>query len=123
MPLIDVSDILTDPDFATTFDVIRSVSTTAITGLASVAQTTYSAVIGVVTSNEGDLLLRQAEGSMIKGSITIHTQFRLTDGQGSNDADEITWNGARYVVSNVNDYSQYGAGFICANADLKPVNP
>lgn len=119
MPFLDVSDILLDPDFADTVTLTRT-TTTVVNGRAvrSGADTTISAV---VTSGSGDTLDRLAEGRMRHGSITIHTQTRLYAGQGNIDADEITYRGQRYTVTSVNDYSAYGAGFVAAEAELKPL--
>nr|WP_254209785.1 hypothetical protein [Burkholderia multivorans] len=87
----------------------------------SVASTPFSAV---VTSDKGDILHRNADGSRIIGSITLHTMFRLRDGgpDGRADADEVVWDGATYTVVNVNDYSHFGRGFVCATCDLKPLS-
>ncbi|MCY1545302.1 hypothetical protein D9M68_812380 [compost metagenome] len=76
----------------------------------------------VVTSDKGDILHRNADGSRIIGSITVHTPFRLSDGSAGQDADEIVWQGRTYTVVNVNDYSHFGRGFVCATCDLKPLS-
>ncbi|MFG1399836.1 hypothetical protein [Roseixanthobacter pseudopolyaromaticivorans] len=125
MPLLDVSDVLSDPMFAQDAGAIvlyRSTLTVGNDGRGT-RTTTSQAITGVVTSDTGDILDRIAEGQRIKGSITVHTTFRLTDGDGSTDADEIQWNGRRYIVSAVNDYTTYGAGYVCATCDLKQVSP
>ena len=72
-----------------------------------------------MTSDKGDVLHRNADGSRIVGSITIHTIFRLSDGSAGQDADEVVWQGRTYTVVNVNDYSHFGRGFVCATCDLK----
>lgn len=121
-PLLDVSDVLLDPEF---FDFClvcyRNVQTVATTGIASNA-VTVTRFGGVVTNNAGDLLMRLSEGARIKGSITVHTKFRLTAGADGVGADEITWQGDRYTVSSVGNWSTYGAGFMAVNADLIPLS-
>jgi len=74
---------------------------------------------GVVTSLTGSLLQRAAEGSMITNTIAIHTPFRLIDGQAGYDADVVMWSGLQWTVTNVNDYSTYGRGFVSAICTLK----
>lgn len=120
MPLLDVSDVLSDPLFKTALTLIRA-TTTVVNGRTVRSETT-SAFSGVVTSSRGDILARLADGRMRQGSITIHTQTRLVAGQGSTDADEVIHRGQRYTVTNVNDYSDYGAGFIAAEAELKSLS-
>jgi len=112
MPLIDVSQLLHDPDFTTTFVVARGTQTVDSHGRASETRTT-STQTGVVYPASGNKLIRTPEGENIIGDITIVTQFQLTEGDGaSNQADLVTWNGRTYTVVNTNDYSQYGNGFI-----------
>ncbi|HGL5074092.1 TPA: hypothetical protein ACKFHZ_001938 [Burkholderia multivorans] len=122
MAFLDVSDVLPDPDFMDTGLLCnRMTQTVDDHGRAqnSVASTPFSAV---VTSDKGDILHRNADGSRIIGSITLHTMFRLLDGSVGQDADEVVWAGRTYTVVNVNDYSHFGRGFVCATCDLKPLS-
>ena len=123
MALLDVTDVLTDPDFMdTTLVCVRSTQSVGSNGL-SVNNTTSTPFSGVVTSNSGDILERIATGERVKGSITIHTKFLLTDGGGEEQAaDTVQWKGRDYTVSNVNDYAHFGQGFISAICDLKQIS-
>ncbi|WP_281659644.1 hypothetical protein [Microvirgula aerodenitrificans] len=118
MARLDVSDVLLDPDFMDR-DLIcqRSVQTVGDNGWAEVT-TTETTFAGVVTSDSGDILERIASGERIKGSITIHTRFGLSDGAAGTTADVVVWQGRKYTVSNVNDYRHFGRGFVCATCDL-----
>ena len=122
MPLLDVSDVLLDPDFSDTFTVYREAATVGADGRSVRTETTYSAV-GVVTPDMWSTLQRSPEGSNVSETITVITQFRLTSSVDGSDADEIVWNGKRYVVIAVGDCSRYGAGFIEASASLKGMSP
>lgn len=122
MAFLDVTDVLLDPDFMDTGLVCnRMTQTVDDYGRAqnTVAATPFAAV---VTSDKGDILHRNADGSRIIGSITLHTTFRLLDGSLGQDADEVVWAGRTYTVVNVNDYSHFGRGFVCATCDLKPLS-
>ena len=121
MALIDVTDVLLDPDFMSLGLICER--STQIVGDDGLAVNTIKKIrfAGVVTSNTGDILERLAEGQRIKGSITIHTKFQLTDGSLGNGTDVIQWRGSRYTVSNVNDYSHFGRGFVAANCDVIPL--
>jgi len=122
MPQLDVSDVLLDPDFIDTSLVcIRQAQTVGTDGIAVDTQTS-TPFSGVVTNDTGDILMREAQGEHITGSITIHTKFRLTDGSTSYSADQVTWLGATYTVSRVANWSTYGAGFIAATCDLMPLS-
>lgn len=118
MARLDVSDILTDPDFIDRGLICeRSKQTVGTDGIA-INATTKTKFIGVVTSDSGDVLERMPGVERIKGSITIHTRFALNDGAPGQTADVVQWRGRRYTVSNVNDYSHFGRGFIAATCDL-----
>lgn len=116
MPLLDVSAVLDNPMFQDQLSCTRNTQTVGPDGIA-VNTPTVTSFSGVVTSDTGDILQRMAEGSYIKGSITVHTRFALIDGTAGKDADVVTWNGRKYTVSSVNDYSHYGRGFVAANCE------
>lgn len=122
MAQLDVTEILLDPDFMDTGLVCkRSVQSIGDNGRATntVSSTPFA---GVVTSDKGDILERIAGGERKKGSITIHTMFRLAAGSGEEIiADVVTWQGRDYTVVNVNDYSHFGRGFVAASCDLLPL--
>ncbi|MWK54681.1 hypothetical protein GO594_01705 [Pseudomonas otitidis] len=122
MAQLDVTDILLDPDFMDTGLVCkRFTQDIGDNGRASntATSTTFA---GVVTSDKGDILERLAGGERKKGSITIHTLFRLQAGNGPDQiADVVTWQGKDYTVANVNDYSHFGRGFVAASCDLLPL--
>jgi hypothetical protein len=120
MPLLDVSDVLLDPDFFDTLVCTRNVQTVGDDGMAT-NTSTDTPFIGVVTSDSGDILTRMETGSRVKGSILVCTKFRLVESAPGIDADIVTWDGSRYTVTTVNNYSRYGAGFVEAYCDLIPV--
>lgn len=122
MALLDVTEVLLDPDFMDMGLVCkRSTQTVGDNGRATNAQSS-TPFAGVVTSDKGDILERIAGGERKKGSITIHTMFRLTAGDGEDIiADVVTWQGRDYTVAHVNDYSHFGSGFVAASCDLLPL--
>lgn len=122
MPSIDVSDVLTDLDFVDCFSVTRSTEN-LVNGINTPTQEVFSEVYGVVTPNDDLNLLRTPEGARLAGSITIHTQFQLSDGGADGDADIVTWNGRAYTVTSVGDWSRYGDGFVVAICAYNQVQP
>jgi hypothetical protein len=121
MPLLDVAEILLDPDFVDSLVCARMTQIVSDDGIATDVPTT-TPFWGVVTNNTGDLLMRMAEGSHVKGSITVHSQFNLIAGADGIDADIVTWNGRQYTVTNVGDWSRFGIGFTAANCELIPLS-
>ncbi len=122
MTLLDVSDVLADPLFASSLVVIRSVQSVGANGRATFAVREIP-ISGVVTAAQGGLLERMADAGRIRGSIMVHTTFRLFEASGSTDADVVRWQGRDYTVFSVADYSSYGAGFVAAECELKPLSP
>ena len=118
MPILDVSAVLLDPDFADTIKVYRQAVTTGEDGFGTRSETKFC-TSAVITPDRFATLQRQAEGSSVSETITVITKFRLISSMDGYDADEIVWNGKRYVVIAVGDCSRYGAGFIEASASLK----
>lgn len=116
MPLLDVAFLTSDPDFATTFDVIRATKTVGNDGRAKLVQETIEGVIGSVQPASGLDLQRLPEGSNLRGSVAVWTEYRLTDGDRSETlaADQVDWNGHLYTVMTVEDFSQFGSGHIKA---------
>lgn len=117
MPSLNVSRVLLSREFVDrTLVCIRNAQTVGNDGIA-VNTPTQTPFNGVVTSDRGDVLVRMAEGSKVTGTIYVHSQFPLSAGVAGQDADIVQWNGRKYTVTDVNNYSTYGAGFTCARCE------
>lgn len=118
MPFLDVSEVLTDPDFVdTTLICRRQVQTTDADNF-PVNTPQDIAFMGVVTVDRSLEAKRMAAGQNINGAILIVTQFRLTQGQPGFDADVVTYRGRKYRVTFVDPYTAYGGGFVQAHCEL-----
>lgn len=121
MPFLDVTDILFDPDFCeTNLYCVRTAVAVDSGGLGQPTQTT-TRFSGVVTSVGGQNLSRNDVGEHADGSILICTKFKLRVAGAGYTADQVTWNGAQYTVTKINDYSRYGRGVTEATCELKPL--
>ncbi|WP_158810463.1 hypothetical protein [Beijerinckia sp. L45] len=123
MPFLDVTDVLKDPDFATTFSVARSATTVGNDGETALTPSTFTGIVGVVTPANSNDLKRMAEVERLTGAIAIHTTFTLMAGGAQTDgttvtADVVTWNGRQYSIFAVDDWTQFGAGFVRATATM-----
>jgi len=118
MPLLDVTEVLFDPDFCDTSLVCkRSEQTTDSDGFTTNAEQLFP-FSGVVTVDRSLEARRMAAGQNIAGAIFIATTFRLTQGQPGLDADVVTYQGRDYRVTFADPYTAYGAGFIQAHCEL-----
>lgn len=126
MPLIDVTRVLSNPLFYTRFDVFRY-DQLLVDGVTQISNPrNYQGVTGVVTAVRGRELERFPEEERLAGAIQIYTKFRLTGGKGATSADEVEWptkSGVYYIVIQVDDWSEYGKGFVQAICVLGQINP
>jgi hypothetical protein len=120
MALIDVTDVLLDPDFIDSGLVCERLE--QIVGDNGIASNMPSEIefAGVVIRDTS--LERTPTGERIVGSIMIHTQFLLRDGEDGFTADVVQWKGRRYTVAEVGDRSNFGRGFCSAKCDLIPLS-
>ncbi|MEQ1964649.1 head-tail adaptor [Xenorhabdus khoisanae] len=120
MPLLDVSDILLDPDFVDTSLIChRNTQTTDDDGFTQNSPQDMP-FAGVVTVDRALEARRMEAGQTISGAILIVTQFRLTQGQPGLDADIVTYQGRQYRVTFVDPYTAYGMGFVQTHCELVP---
>lgn len=120
-PQLDVSDALLDPAFCdSTLQCLRRSEAVSAGGISQLSSETLG-FAGVVVSDRGDQLNRDAAAERLTGSISIITKFRLRQAGISVTPDLVSYNGRQYTVTNVNDYTSYGAGFIEAVCDLVPL--
>ncbi|CDG86389.1 hypothetical protein [Xenorhabdus bovienii] len=118
MPFLDVSEVLSDPDFCDTSLVCyRNVQTVDDDGYTTNTPQTKP-FSGVVTVDRSLEARRMEAGQTISGAILIVTPFRLTQGQPGLDADVVTYQGRKYRVTFVDPYTAYGAGFVQAHCEL-----
>ncbi len=121
MPFLDVAEILLDPDFwESNLFCLRTSQTVGANGLA--INTPVSIPFGgVVTEVSGADMVRNAVGELITGSILICTRFPLIDGKNGLTADIVQRQTRSYTVTNVQDYTRYGRGFVEATCELLPL--
>lgn len=111
MALLDVTQILTDPDLVDIFDVIRRQETVDNTGTSVVTPTTFSRVIGVVTSIGPSSLDRSENYQTFTRSISVVTKFPLRGETTGYQPDIVYWRGDSFVVKAIDPYPQFGPGF------------
>jgi hypothetical protein len=124
MPLLDVSEVLLDPDFVDMSLVCHRQVQTVDEDNFPTNTSQDIPFAGVVTIDRSLEAKRMAAGQNINGAILIVTQFRLTQGQAPDadstrlDADIVTYNGRDYRVTFVDPYTSYGAGLVQAHCEL-----
>ena len=119
MPEIDVNDIVSDPFIAGEgFWVYRRLETVSSHGRVELRGSWLPAE-GSITPTGDNSLVRQEAFQTQANTIQVVTNFRLrgpsrTSKGKSYQPDLVYWESDFYVVSNLEDYSKYGAGIMVA---------
>lgn len=121
MALIDISELLSDPDFADDFTVIRSTRQVGDDGRTTDSPTYYY-TYGVVQPGErlrdGSGLSQMTDLERAGRDIHIVTPFRLLPLTHTTAPDQVVWNGQNYRVLHTADWTNYGQGFVTAKCEL-----
>lgn len=121
MALLNVSDVLDDPDFKSTGVLIRSVVDVSAYGLAQVTSqgTQFE---GVFWQGNGTGLVQNGEGDWIEGDLVVVTRFPIDTGRREVASDGIVFAGLPYTITNAQLWA-YGDGFTQATGKLATINP
>ncbi|CDG20688.1 conserved protein of unknown function [Xenorhabdus poinarii G6] len=120
MDLLDVTDILSDPDFCdTSLTVKRRAIRVDDDGFATTVDTVtpFSGVVTVDRSVEAQLRM---SGQTVTGTILVITTERLIAGETGRAGDIVAYQNREYLVKSVDPYTAYGAGFVQAHCELRP---
>lgn len=108
--MLNVSEILSDPDFIQPLSVTRSTGAFVAGGYQSTPTTlTLGAVVTVAKERD---LAQVAEGDRVTGAILLYSSSEVfltragTAGDGPSDV--ITWRGDQYRLAKVWPYGDYG---------------
>ena len=110
MALVDVSVVLADPEFTDPITITRVTQTVNSAGLVQSTSATFSAV-AVVYPAEGRILDLLSDAERGLNSLVVVTTFGLIE-RSATQTDEITWAGKQWRVSKLNDWRNFGAGFV-----------
>jgi galactose-6-phosphate isomerase len=113
MATLDVSWVPLEAEFADRFDVVRRPETISESGRSSTTQVTATA-FGTVYPTGDNSLVRQADYELGRKTLTVVTPYRLQQAAPGYQPDVVLYRGNQYVVSALEDFSQYGAGFVVA---------
>lgn len=109
--MIDVSELMTDPDFVQPVTIMRRTDTVGTDGLTIVLETAFPGVLASVQPAGGDTLALLPEALRVGGVLSIWTAFSLRQASGTALSDEVIWRGARYVVMTLTDWGLPQNGF------------
>jgi hypothetical protein len=124
MAEIDVSDVVTDPDFQDTFTLIRSVETVDQHGRGSLAATTMT-LSGVVQAASGRTMELTPDAVRTSEMLEIWTTFGIQEATQTTQADQVVWKGTTFIVTHVDVWDNWGQGYrhaVLTRKDMLPVS-
>jgi hypothetical protein len=124
MANIDVSEVLQDVNFQDSFSVLRSVETVDAHGRGGVTQSTSTA-IGVVQPASGRAMELTPDATRTSEMLEIWTQYGLQEATDATQADIVVWRSKQYVVVRVDDWDNWGQGYVhvvLSRKDLLPAS-
>lgn len=123
MARIDVSELMVDPDFISSFSVARRSSTVNQYGENELTETIINNVSGSVQSAGKETIRRLPEGVKISNVKTIYTKTLLiADANGTGYADQIIFDGLRFNVISCLPWSNFGAGWYEVDVEMQRNN-
>lgn len=121
MALIDVSDLLRDPDFTNVVTLIRRGSSVNEHGENVLTETSCNIVASIQGVNAEDLT-KLPEGARLSDVITVYFRGELQPEAPNGYSDIIVWHGHRYQVKTVDEnFMNFGAGFTRALCVMEEV--
>lgn len=112
MPTLDVSDVPICAEFGDTFQVQRRPETVNQFGRSTVTNPQALTQVGTIYPTGDNDLVRQEDQQHGRKTLTIVTPYRLRTASPGAQPDFVYYRGNIFVVSQVRDYTQYGAGFV-----------
>lgn len=124
MALLDVGDVIDDPDFTTLFDVVRQAATVDAHGRAQVASTTFPNVSGFLLVVPPNDVSREDDAQRTPRNIDVVSRFRFRASGVGILPDRIIWQGTTFEVKDVTPHVNWGTGFVKVHAEsIANANP
>lgn len=120
MPSTGVIMVLANPQFQTKFTVIRQKQKVNPYGETKVETEIVPNIRGVLFPEGRNDLQRRAEAEITQKTLTIFTRFALrasaikANDDSTFQPDIVVWNGTKYLVVELEDYSNYASGWVKA---------
>lgn len=124
-PQLDVNIVLSSPMFMDTFTVVRRNSGVNDQGRMVTVETPMPTT-GIVQPSGANTQDRPKDYATGRKSCLVITQFRLRAQSDGYMPDLVLWRGDDYLVETIEDFTNYGRGFVqayCTSQDLQDAPP
>ena len=104
--MIDLSRLMTDPDFCEPFVIRRRIGRWEAGWFIATPEDTT--VTGIAEPTSGDDLAQLPDGDRVSGMMTFYTKRPVYLSQDKSQSDEIIWRGKVYKAVQIQDWSRHG---------------
>lgn len=118
MALIDVSELMLDPDFVMTFTIYRRMASVNSYGENVVSESSVSSV-GSIQAATAETAKRLPNGVQLSKFKTIFTKAVIQADSAGQYMDQIEWKSQRYNVFQVTPWEDFGAGWYMVDCELQ----
>jgi len=119
---IDITELLTDPDFCDQVQIVRRTKTVNNFGEGVLTSASPVNATMVVQPASGDILKKLPEGAVLTEYIQVWFRGSLSLQTVNGYSDIIVWQGRRFECYTPDDFSNYGAGYVSALCILEAPN-
>lgn len=114
---LDVSDVLDDPDFQSSFQIVRASASVSEQGRNVIVPSSPQTVFGVIQPAGAQDLARLPDVSMQRGALKIWTRFPLNVDAPGQQSDNLIIGSSAYTVTLCDPWN-YGSGYFASVATL-----
>lgn len=115
MATLDVTDAILTADFLDSVIVVRRTETVNNFGESVVSSQRFTA-FAVVAATSPDDLVRSTDEELMHRTISVVTKFPIRGPAPGFQPDLVLWQGDQFVITKIAPYSNFGPGFIEAEA-------
>ena len=119
MARIDVSELMLDPDFVSSFTIIERTPTINNFGENVLEESAPIAAVGSVQSPGKETLKRLPDGVSITNIKTVYIKRSLKADATGVYSDQVVWEGKRYNVISCLPWSNFGAGWYEVDIEME----
>lgn len=121
--MIDVSELMGDPDFLDPGPITVLRRTAVVNNFGeNVLSEAVTPIQAIVQTGAGDMLESLPDAAKLSEAIRVWTAFTLEAQPAGGYSDVVTWRGQRWIVMARKDWSNWGLGHTQALCILEPVN-
>jgi hypothetical protein len=119
MALLDVSELMTDPDFVMNFSIVRRTPTVNQYGENELTVVSTDTAVGSIQAATGEVAKRLPDGVQLDKFKTVFTKSVIRADASGSYPDQIIYKGQTYNVFKVYPWEDFGDGWYMVDIELE----